>query len=240
MLLREAGSVHLIASMPPFAAAPVSAGGSDVMMDRHRIIQRAFNMRPHMVSISLAWAQRPRCASKSTVLADLGAAPARPGPTDGHVAAPKIEILRQVVVADTDEEALETTRAANEDWYHSITKLWHDRDDIRFTSARIGRPPRCPNADARRRSLTSTSDSPIGRGGDMPHIAGHDRSQLLLLPATLDDCAFFWCRSLVRLPIKFCLGLRDIHAELPRPARAGPARIATPVPPRAAEDSANM
>jgi alkanesulfonate monooxygenase SsuD/methylene tetrahydromethanopterin reductase-like flavin-dependent oxidoreductase (luciferase family) len=52
-----------------------------------------------------------------------------PGRLNGHVAAPKIGILRQVVVADTDEEALETTRAANGDWYHSITKLWHDRDE---------------------------------------------------------------------------------------------------------------
>ena len=52
-----------------------------------------------------------------------------PGQLNGHVAAPKVGILRQVVVADTDEEALETTRAAHGDWYHSITKLWHDHDD---------------------------------------------------------------------------------------------------------------
>ena len=86
-------------------------------------------MRPHMVSISLAWAQRPRCASTSTRIG-------RPGSSTGTTRAdstatlphPRSRILRQVVVADTDEEALETTRAANEDWYHSITKLWHDRD----------------------------------------------------------------------------------------------------------------
>jgi alkanesulfonate monooxygenase SsuD/methylene tetrahydromethanopterin reductase-like flavin-dependent oxidoreductase (luciferase family) len=34
-----------------------------------------------------------------------------------------------VVVTDTDEEALAATRAAYGDWYHSITKLWHDHDD---------------------------------------------------------------------------------------------------------------
>ena len=34
-----------------------------------------------------------------------------------------------MVVADTDEEALAATRAAHGDWYHSITKLWHDHDD---------------------------------------------------------------------------------------------------------------
>ena len=38
-------------------------------------------------------------------------------------------ILRQVVVADTDDEALAITRAAHTDWYRSITKLWHDHDD---------------------------------------------------------------------------------------------------------------
>ena len=52
-----------------------------------------------------------------------------PGRLNGHVAAPKVGILRQVVVADTDDEALAATRAAHGDWYHSITKLWHDHDD---------------------------------------------------------------------------------------------------------------
>jgi alkanesulfonate monooxygenase SsuD/methylene tetrahydromethanopterin reductase-like flavin-dependent oxidoreductase (luciferase family) len=51
------------------------------------------------------------------------------GRLNGHVAVPKVGILRQVVVADTDEEALAATRAAHGDWYHSITKLWHDHDD---------------------------------------------------------------------------------------------------------------
>ena len=56
-------------------------------------------------------------------------APARPGQLNGHVAAPKVGILRQVVVAETDGEALAAARAAHGDWYHSITKLWHDHDD---------------------------------------------------------------------------------------------------------------
>jgi alkanesulfonate monooxygenase SsuD/methylene tetrahydromethanopterin reductase-like flavin-dependent oxidoreductase (luciferase family) len=51
------------------------------------------------------------------------------GRLNGHVAAPKVGILRQVVVADTDEEALAATRIAHGDWYRSITKLWHDHDD---------------------------------------------------------------------------------------------------------------
>jgi alkanesulfonate monooxygenase SsuD/methylene tetrahydromethanopterin reductase-like flavin-dependent oxidoreductase (luciferase family) len=32
-------------------------------------------------------------------------------------------------VAETDDQALAATRPAYADWYRSITKLWHDRDD---------------------------------------------------------------------------------------------------------------
>jgi alkanesulfonate monooxygenase SsuD/methylene tetrahydromethanopterin reductase-like flavin-dependent oxidoreductase (luciferase family) len=32
-------------------------------------------------------------------------------------------------VADTDDEALAATRTAHGNWYHSMTKLWHDHDD---------------------------------------------------------------------------------------------------------------
>jgi len=52
-----------------------------------------------------------------------------PGRLSGHVAAPKVGILRQVVVAETDDEALKATRAAHKDWYRSIMKLFHDHDD---------------------------------------------------------------------------------------------------------------
>jgi alkanesulfonate monooxygenase SsuD/methylene tetrahydromethanopterin reductase-like flavin-dependent oxidoreductase (luciferase family) len=52
-----------------------------------------------------------------------------PGRLSGHVAAPKIGILRQIVVAESDNEALEAARTAHKDWYRSITKLWHDHDD---------------------------------------------------------------------------------------------------------------
>ena len=37
--------------------------------------------------------------------------------------------MRQVFVADTDEEAAKAAQAAHGDWYHSITKLWHAHDD---------------------------------------------------------------------------------------------------------------
>jgi alkanesulfonate monooxygenase SsuD/methylene tetrahydromethanopterin reductase-like flavin-dependent oxidoreductase (luciferase family) len=52
-----------------------------------------------------------------------------PGRLNGHVAEPKVGILRQVFVADTDDEALAATRSAHGQWYRSITKLWHDHND---------------------------------------------------------------------------------------------------------------
>jgi alkanesulfonate monooxygenase SsuD/methylene tetrahydromethanopterin reductase-like flavin-dependent oxidoreductase (luciferase family) len=52
-----------------------------------------------------------------------------PGRLNGHVAAPKVGVMRQVFVADTDHDALTATRSAHRDWFHSITKLWHDHDD---------------------------------------------------------------------------------------------------------------
>jgi alkanesulfonate monooxygenase SsuD/methylene tetrahydromethanopterin reductase-like flavin-dependent oxidoreductase (luciferase family) len=52
-----------------------------------------------------------------------------PGRLNSHVAAPKVGIVRQVVVADTDDEALAAARAAHHTWYRSITKLWHEHDD---------------------------------------------------------------------------------------------------------------
>jgi alkanesulfonate monooxygenase SsuD/methylene tetrahydromethanopterin reductase-like flavin-dependent oxidoreductase (luciferase family) len=52
-----------------------------------------------------------------------------PGRLNGHVAAPKMGIVRLVCVADTDDEAWAVTHAAHGDWYRSIMKLWHDYDD---------------------------------------------------------------------------------------------------------------
>jgi alkanesulfonate monooxygenase SsuD/methylene tetrahydromethanopterin reductase-like flavin-dependent oxidoreductase (luciferase family) len=51
------------------------------------------------------------------------------GRLNGHVATPKVGILRQVVVAETDDEALALAQAAHANWYSSITKLWHDHND---------------------------------------------------------------------------------------------------------------
>lgn len=52
-----------------------------------------------------------------------------PARLNGHVAAPKIGILRLVVIADSDREAEAAARAAHETWYRSITQLWHAHGD---------------------------------------------------------------------------------------------------------------
>lgn len=52
-----------------------------------------------------------------------------PGRLNGHVAEPKLGTLRQVLVADSDEEARAVAEAGHRSWYRSITKLWHDHDD---------------------------------------------------------------------------------------------------------------
>ena len=52
-----------------------------------------------------------------------------PDRINGHVAEPKLGVVRQVFVAETDDEALKSAHAAHGDWYRSITKLWHDHND---------------------------------------------------------------------------------------------------------------
>ena len=87
-------------------------------------------MRRGMVIISLGWARPRLCASRST---GIGRPGRRTGTTPpdlyAHVATPKVGILRSVVVAETDDEAIAAARSAHRDWYHSITKLWHDHND---------------------------------------------------------------------------------------------------------------
>ncbi len=55
-----------------------------------------------------------------------------PGRLNAHVAQPTISLNRQVVVADTDEEALRIVRAAHPRWADSFTKLWLDNGDETF------------------------------------------------------------------------------------------------------------
>jgi len=51
------------------------------------------------------------------------------GRLNAHVSAPKVGILCQVFVAETDDEALATARPAYRDFNHSILKLWHEHGD---------------------------------------------------------------------------------------------------------------
>ena len=52
-----------------------------------------------------------------------------PGRLNGHVEHPKVGVNRMIVIADTDEEALEITRSAHDFWFKSILKLWWAHDD---------------------------------------------------------------------------------------------------------------
>lgn len=52
-----------------------------------------------------------------------------PGRLNGHVTEPKLGLMCQMVISDTDEEALTTGRTAFVDFNHSIFKLWHAHDD---------------------------------------------------------------------------------------------------------------
>lgn len=77
-----------------------------------------------------------------------------PGRLNAHVEDPRLGIVRQTVVAETDDEAAAIARAAHADWYRSITKLWHEHDDhsvdalfawenaVRFETIVFGSPER--------------------------------------------------------------------------------------------------
>jgi len=52
-----------------------------------------------------------------------------PDRLNGHVAAPRVGIVRQVLVAESDDEAAAVVPAAHAAWYRSIMKLWHEHDD---------------------------------------------------------------------------------------------------------------
>ena len=48
---------------------------------------------------------------------------------NNHVTEPKVGVVRQVFIADTDEAAESAAIPAHNDWFHSITKLWHAHGD---------------------------------------------------------------------------------------------------------------
>jgi alkanesulfonate monooxygenase SsuD/methylene tetrahydromethanopterin reductase-like flavin-dependent oxidoreductase (luciferase family) len=55
-----------------------------------------------------------------------------PGRLNPHIASPRIGINRQVVVADTDEEAEAIVRAVHPRWAASFIKLWIDHGDTTY------------------------------------------------------------------------------------------------------------
>ena len=84
-----------------------------------------------MASISSVSAPPQRCASTPTRTSGHGApiGTTRIDFVNGHVATPKIGILRLVVVADRDTDAEAAARSAHQVWFRSITQLWHEHDD---------------------------------------------------------------------------------------------------------------
>src|SRR6201997_3115879 len=52
-----------------------------------------------------------------------------PDRLNGHVATPKIGILRLVVVADRDTDTEAAAHSAHQVWFRSISQLWHEHDD---------------------------------------------------------------------------------------------------------------
>lgn len=59
-----------------------------------------------------------------------------PNRLNAHVPEPKVGINRQVFVAETDEEALASARAAHTDWFANFVKLWQDHGDTRHDRGR--------------------------------------------------------------------------------------------------------
>ncbi|MEM7542331.1 MAG: LLM class flavin-dependent oxidoreductase [Pseudomonadota bacterium] len=51
---------------------------------------------------------------------------------NGHIKVPMLAGMRQIYVANTDEEAMAIAKPAYQDWYQSITKLWHHHNDTSF------------------------------------------------------------------------------------------------------------
>ncbi len=63
----------------------------------------------------------------TTLMARYRAVAAASGPGDTDRL--KLGAMRQIYVAETDEQAHAVARPAYEDWYHSILRLWHQHDD---------------------------------------------------------------------------------------------------------------
>ncbi len=83
----------------------------------------------HMVGLGPAEAYRPFVERYRAVWPRHTDDPVRLNP---HVATPRIGISRQVIVADTDEDAEAITRAVHPRWAASFVKLWADHGDTTY------------------------------------------------------------------------------------------------------------
>ena len=80
----------------------------------------------HMVGLGPAEAYRPFVETYRKVWREHRDDPGRLNP---HVATPRLGISRQIVVADSDQEAEAIVRAAHPRWATSFVKLWADHGD---------------------------------------------------------------------------------------------------------------
>ena len=51
---------------------------------------------------------------------------------NAHVAEPKLGAMRQIYIAETEAAALATAKPAYQNWYESITQLWHRHNDTAY------------------------------------------------------------------------------------------------------------
>ena len=83
----------------------------------------------HLVGLGPAEAFRPFVETYRKVWREHRDAPGRLNP---HVATPRLGINRQIVVADTDQEAEAIVRAVHPRWAASFVKLWADHGDLTY------------------------------------------------------------------------------------------------------------
>jgi alkanesulfonate monooxygenase SsuD/methylene tetrahydromethanopterin reductase-like flavin-dependent oxidoreductase (luciferase family) len=89
----------------------------------------AATMGLHLVGLGPADAFRPFVERYRSLRAEHASDAGRLNP---HVAEPRIGINRQVIVADTDEEAEAIARAVHPRWAQSFVKLWADHGDTSY------------------------------------------------------------------------------------------------------------
>jgi alkanesulfonate monooxygenase SsuD/methylene tetrahydromethanopterin reductase-like flavin-dependent oxidoreductase (luciferase family) len=103
----------------------------------------------HLVGLGPADAFRPFAETYRAARAECRDEVGRLNP---HVTEPRIAINRQVIVADTDEEAEAIARAVHPRWARSFVKLWADHGDTSYVHR--------TNLDAALRGETILAGSP--------------------------------------------------------------------------------